>query len=338
MPTCAVGVMAHDEEPTIGRALRAILDQKVESATITAVVVVSSGSRDATDHIVRAMAAEDVRVHLLTEPERRGKISADNLFFSTFPAELYALCNADVILEAGALEALLAPLRDPTVGIVGARVRPRVAAGRERGFFDFANHLLWEIHHRVVLVQPKMGEAVAFRPLVDRIPEEVIADEAFLEATAHARGLKVVYAAEANVSAGCPLALGEYFSVRRRNTCAHELLNRRLGHPVATLSAAPIVRALREMIGERLRRQRSSSAERPQFATFVRDGIWLIAVVALEVAARGAGKLDARYAPHRHVRWRMARSARRPSVVIPPPFASSRFAADTGRCHSEPAA
>jgi GT2 family glycosyltransferase len=155
--------------------LQAILDQHVESAEITAVVVVSSGSTDGTERIVREIAAREPRVHLLTEPERRGKISADNLFFAHFPAERYVLCNADVLPAPGALELLLAPLCDPTVGIVGSRVYPRVQTGRGRGFFDFANHLLWEIHHRVTIDQPKMGEAVAFRPLVDRIPEEAIA-------------------------------------------------------------------------------------------------------------------------------------------------------------------
>lgn len=312
-PTCAVGVMAYDEEFTIAEVLRAILDQRVESADVTAVVVVSSGCSDGTESIVREIAAREPRVHLLTESERRGKISADNLFFAHFPADLYVLCNADVLPAPGALELLLAPLRDPAVGIVGSHVYPRVRTGRDRGFFDFANQLLWEIHHRVTIDQPKMGEAVAFRPLVDRIPEDVIADEAYLEAVAHARGLRVVYATEAKVTGGAPLTLVDYFQVRRRNTCAHEVLHRRFHHQVATLSAGPIVRTLATMVGERLRRARGGGAAAG--AELLRVATWTVGTVALEVAARMTGKLDARLAPQRHQRWHMARSARRPTAV-----------------------
>jgi biofilm PGA synthesis N-glycosyltransferase PgaC len=311
-PTCAVGVMAYDEEFTIGEVLRAILDQRVESADVTAVVVVASGCRDGTERIVRDIAAREPRLHLLTEPERRGKISADNLFLARFPADLYVLCNADVLPAPGAFELLLAPLRDPSVGIVGGRVHPRVRTGRRRGFFDFANHLLWEIHHRVAIDRPKMGEAVAFRPFVDRIPEAVIADEAYLEAMARARQLRVVYAMEAKVTVGAPLALVDYFQVRRRNTCAHELLHRQLRYPVATLSAGPIVRTLATMAGERLRRTRGLAEvmDLPQVA------MWTVGTVALEVAARLTGKMDARLAPDRHRRWHMARSARRPRPPV----------------------
>jgi biofilm PGA synthesis N-glycosyltransferase PgaC len=318
MPTCAVGVMAYDEEFTIGEALRSLLAQEVVSAEITAVVVVSSGSRDGTERIVREIAATDPRVHLLTEPERCGKIAADNLFFERFPADLHALCNADVILAPGALEKLIAPLRDPQVGIVGARVYPRVRTGRQRGFFDFANHLLWELHHRVVIAHPKMGEAVAFRPLVPRIPEEAVADEAYLEAIAHTRGFRVVYAADAAVSAGCPLNLVDFFKVRRRNAAAHEGLHRTLGHDVATFSAAPILRALRAMIRDRLRRARLVDIGR-----LLRDGAWMVAVAGLEAAARAAGTRDARADPYRHRRWHMARSARRPRTDAHPHHAAT---------------
>jgi glycosyltransferase involved in cell wall biosynthesis len=306
--------MAHDEAPTIAQALRALLGQDVRCAELEAVVVVSSGSRDGTDEIVRSIAADEPRVHLLTQPTRQGKISAGNLFFQSFSADLYVLCNADVILEPGALEALLEPLKDPRVGITGARVVPRVRPWQEGGLFDFANHLLWAIHHRIVLDRPKVGEAVAFRPLVDRIPEAAIADEAFLEATAHERGLEVVYVPEAIAVAGCPLSLADYFSVRRRNYCAHRLLSKNLGYEVTTLSVGPILAALWQLAREHVRCSYSGSPRIARGRAALRDVklcFWLVGVVTLEVLARGAGLLDVYLSPRRHESWRMARSARR---------------------------
>lgn len=315
LPSCVIGMMAHDEAQTISEALRALLQQDVRCAEIEAVVVVSSGSRDGTDEIVRSIAAEDPRVRLLTQPTRQGKISADNLFFESFGADLYVLCNADVILEPGALEALLGPLEDPRVGITGARVVPRVRPWQEGGFFDFANYLLWEIHHRIVLDRPKMGEAVAFRPLVDRIPEAAIADEAFLEATAHERGLEVVYVPEAIAVAGCPLSLADYFAVRRRNYCAHRLLSKNLGYEVTTLSVQPILTALLRLVRDHLRCAYAGRHWAARGRALLRDTklcLWLLGVIALEALARGVGMLDVYLAPQRHESWRMARSARRP--------------------------
>ncbi len=313
-PRCIVGVMACNEEATIGNALAAILSQQTESARVTDVVVVSSGSTDRTDDIVRSFASTDRRVHLLSEPQRRGKVHADNLFFDRFPdSELCVLCNADVILGPGSLEALLRPLRDAGVGMTGCHVIPRVRSGPDRGFFDFANHVLWKIHHEVVSEVPKMGEAVAFRRFVERIPDDMIADEAYLEATAVSLGFEVVYVAEARVSSGCPLDLADYFAVRKRNTCAHALLSRRLSHEVATLSALPILRAFSELSLQRMRRHytgRSVAAAMRHLPGDLRDGAWLVGVVGLEVAARLAGTIEARLAPDREIRWRIARSAR----------------------------
>ena len=318
-PRCIVGVMAHDEEPTIATALDAILTQVVVSAEVTDVVIVSSGSTDGTDEIVRAIAARDARVHLIIQPERRGKIDAVNYFLAHYPADLYVLCNADVILEHGALEALLQPLVDPRVGMSGGRVIPRVNLGRGRGFFDFANHVLWEIHHRLVLEQPKMGEAVAFRPFVRAIPSDLVADEAFLEATAHDLGLRVVYVPEARFSAGCPTTFGEYFEIRRRNTAAHQLLKLKLGYEVATLTARPILKVVRQIAAAHVQRTYRNATTTERAAALLRDvhdAIWFAAVVALEAGARTAGRIDARWSPARHRVWRMARSARRPLETV----------------------
>lgn len=300
-PRIVIGVMAYNEAGSIEAALEAILAQELGAATLVEVTVVSSGSTDGTDEIVRGIARRDERVALVTEPDRRGKISAVNTFLARHPGcDRYLLCNADVLLEPGAIHALLAPLEDDGVGITGVRVVPRTRAGPGRRFIDFANDLAWEVHHRLALEAPKMGEAVAFRAIVERIPEAAIADEAYLEARACARGLRIVYVPEARVRAGVPHTLREYFEVRRRNTCAHELLRRRSGYAVSTrgvLRLAPLLADAARAIPE---------------ARGSRGLVWTLAAVALESVARVRGRIDARLAPSRHVRWRIAHSARGP--------------------------
>lgn len=306
--------MAHNEAATMEAALLALLAQRVVSADVQRVVVVSSGSTDGTDDIVAAIARRAPRVHLRTQPGREGKISADNVFLSEYPARFHVLCNADVVLAPGALEALVAPLRLEGVAMTGARVVPRVRPLDEARFFDFANRLLWAVHHRLVVRTPKMGEAVAFARLVERIPEDAIADEAWLEAFATTAGYEVRYVPEAVAFAGCPLTLRDYFAVRRRNFCAHLRVERLSSHRVATLSSAAVARATFETLslGAAQRLAGASAAERlRELPRLLRFGLWTGAVVALEIAARVAGAFDAWHRSDVHRRWHMAASARR---------------------------
>ena len=49
----SVGIMAFNEEKNIGRLLKAILSQKLNQIKITEIIVVSDGSTDKTDEIVK---------------------------------------------------------------------------------------------------------------------------------------------------------------------------------------------------------------------------------------------------------------------------------------------
>lgn len=335
-PTCAVGVMAYDEAGTIATAVRALVAQRVPSADVQTIAVVSSGSRDATDEIVRALLTEDPRLRLLTEPTRRGKISAVNRFLGACPGnDLYVITNGDVVLEAGTLERLLAPFGDPGVGMTGGRVVPGATADEPASFVRFANELLWALHHRIAVERPKLGETVAFRPVVQALPLAAVADEAYLEAVMHARGLRLVYVPDAHVYNSCPRTLGEFVAVRRRNASAHWTIRARERYEVATWRVGPIFAALGALVRTHWRRVYGGRGARPvapQVARDCRAAGWLATVIVLEALARGLGILDGILAPERHVRWRIARSARIatvPRVAADPTRASAP--APTGR-------
>ncbi|HEX7600386.1 MAG TPA: glycosyltransferase, partial [Polyangiaceae bacterium] len=79
------GIMACNEEQTIGPLLEALLTSRPSGAPIEQITVVSSACRDRTDEIVRAFAVRDPRVVLIAESERRGKVAAINTFLATRP-------------------------------------------------------------------------------------------------------------------------------------------------------------------------------------------------------------------------------------------------------------
>jgi glycosyltransferase involved in cell wall biosynthesis len=108
---CSIGIMAHNEEANISRAILAILEQQAPSLRVEEVIVVASGCTDRTVPIVAEIALQEPRVHLCDQERREGKASAINLFLKLAISPVVVLIGADVIPEVSALEYLCLPWR-----------------------------------------------------------------------------------------------------------------------------------------------------------------------------------------------------------------------------------
>lgn len=280
----AVGLMAYNEAANIASSLRSILDQQGARVGALAVVVVASGCTDGTAQRAEETAAGDPRVRILVQPVREGKASAVTAFLRTAQnAEVLVLAGADTRLDPGCLEALVAPFDDPSVGMTGGRPVPVNDRGTLMGGVV---HLLWELHHEIALHGPKLGELVAFRPVVSALPSDTAVDEASLESLIRARGLRLAYAPDAVVRMKGPASAGEFVAQRRRIHAGHLRLRCQAGYAVSTLSP----RAALAAVG-RLRRR---AGVRP---------VVLAAAVALEAWARALGAWDARAGGRDHHAW-----------------------------------
>src|SRR6185503_7588070 len=85
-------------------------------------------------------------------------------------ASIVVLASADLGIADDVVELLVQRFADdPAVGMAGVRPVPANGHGTWLGAVVAAQ---WEMHHRVCLTQPKMGELVAFRAdLVERVSE-----------------------------------------------------------------------------------------------------------------------------------------------------------------------
>ncbi|MBW1803352.1 MAG: glycosyltransferase [Deltaproteobacteria bacterium] len=133
-PSVSVGVMAHNEENIIGRCLDSLINQKIQMSTIKEIIVVSSGSTDATDEIVKSYAKKNTSIRLIIQPERLGKASAINAFLSRAKGEIAVLISADVVPEPHTVEALISPFSISGVGMTGAHPIPQ---NTDRHFVGF---------------------------------------------------------------------------------------------------------------------------------------------------------------------------------------------------------
>ncbi len=234
----SVGIMAYNEEKIITRCLDAIQNQHVQSCDIEEIVVVSSGSTDTTDQLVRELAEKDPRIRLITQPSRKGKASAINEFLKVAQGDILVLESADTIAKPDTVEHLVKPFLNGKVGMTGAHPIP---VNDKKTFIGFCVHTMWELHHRLALEHPKCGEMIAFRNIISRMPTFTAVDEASLEAIIAESGLELAYAPDAIVENKGPETIHDFIKQRRRIASGHRHLFATVGHEVPTKRAGNIL-------------------------------------------------------------------------------------------------
>jgi glycosyltransferase involved in cell wall biosynthesis len=272
-------VPAHNEAANIENLLDSLLAQETKTARIIEIVVVASGCTDDTAERARNMGRGRPGVHVVVQERRAGKVAAINEYLSVRDkrADVIVLSSADLRVAPDVVEKIALCLdANPNVGMVGARPAPD---NEKDGTVSRMVHVLWELHHRVALEHPKMGELVAFRAaLVDRVSELSVVDEASVEDIVRSKGFDLAYVPDAIVTNHGPETLEEYFEQRRRIARGHYWLDFAFGYKVATMEKGSV---LSKALG--VFREEDAAGKRA-----------LAAAIAVEVAARAAGFVDAR--------------------------------------------
>ncbi len=291
MFSVSAGVIVHNEAAAIGDLLEALGGQTCAGCRITEILVVSSASTDGTDEIVAAQKRRDSRIELISQPTRRGKASAINLYLARAAGDIVLLSSGDILPAPDAVEKLVAPFADPKTGMTGGRPVP---VDRETTFIGFAVTLLWRLHHSIALETPKLGEMVAFRNIVRAIPEDTAVDEATLEALIVQAGYRLRYVPEAIIRNKGPETLTDFIRQRRRIAAGHLHLSKSLAYRVSTSGPLKILRAI----------VRQPSLTPKKIA-------WSAGVIALEALGRALGWFDFRIRKKNPVVWDIARTTKR---------------------------
>ena len=249
MPTVSIGVCAFNEERNIRACLDSIMQQSARFP-IQEILVVSSGSNDGTDGIVRQFEGRDGRFRLLRQERREGKNSAINEFLKQAKGDILVLVNADNRLDEGSLRHLLEPFEDQAVGVSGGHPVP---VNNKDSTTGFAVHMLWEMHHRISLVHPKIGELMAFRRLDKTLPTTSQSDEDLIRIELEKRGLRSVYVAEAVVFNKGPTTVADFWGQRTRVNIGEKYLKRWFDYQVPTWNRRLLFAAMLSFLGDNAR-------------------------------------------------------------------------------------
>ena len=118
LPLVSITVPVYNEEASIAETINRILAVDYPRARLQ-LLVVSDGSTDGTDEIVRSFAAQGVE--LLRLDERRGKSAAENTARRLLRGDVVVNTDASVRVHPAAIRHLVAALDDPGVGVASAR-------------------------------------------------------------------------------------------------------------------------------------------------------------------------------------------------------------------------
>lgn len=287
----SIGIMAYNEEANIGRLLQSLLGQKFIHGFLKEIFVVASGCTDKTEEIVRNFMDKDRRIKLLIQPQREGKASAINLFLSKASGDILILESGDTVPDQGSLNMLVEPFKDPSIGMTGAHPIP---VNQKSRFIGFAVHLMWSLHHQIALSTPKLGELVAFRNFVRKIPRDTAVDEASIEAIVREAGYQLRYVPEAIVRNKGPENIRDFIKQRRRIAAGHKHLLRKQNYQVSTYNSFRILAIL-------LR----------EHSWNLRDTIWTLGAIGLEIIGRIIGYYDFSIQKKNPFIWDIASSTKR---------------------------
>ncbi|WCN13649.1 glycosyltransferase [Marinomonas mediterranea] len=210
-----LGIPVYNEEKNIGLLLSEIESWKKDIE----IIVVSSGSSDSTDNIVRSF--RDVK--LVVEESRKGKVSALNKITSMARGDVIIFTDGDVLLEKESIDALEKHFEDRDAVACTGRVVPIDGNSIIMNRLSLISCQVWD-EHRINCVHSggflyPTGYLHAVRKSVIKtidIDNQVINDDAVIGVLLFDQGITYKYCREAVVKVKFPDNLSDYFRQKVR--------------------------------------------------------------------------------------------------------------------------
>jgi cellulose synthase/poly-beta-1,6-N-acetylglucosamine synthase-like glycosyltransferase len=216
----SVIITAYREARTIGQAIDAFLPQLPQDAEILVVCPDPETIKVADEYASRYPAVGHV------PDAQRGKPAAINAGLKAARGDIIVLSDGDVVVADDALEPLLAPFADPQVGAVSGRP---LSASPRATLMGCWSHLLVDSAHRMRLDRQRTGDFIfgsgylfaLRRGLIERIPEDALAEDAVISHRIAEQGYHIRYAPQAHVFVKYPTTYRDWLRQKVRSAGGH---------------------------------------------------------------------------------------------------------------------
>ena len=213
----SVIITAFREAATVGRAIEAFLSQLPTDAEILIVCPDPETTVVVDDYAARYPVVRHVADH-----PQRSKPAALNVGLKAARGEVIVLSDGDVVVAKDALALLLAPFADPRVGAVSGHP---VSVNPRDTLLGYWSHLLTEAIHQMRLARDWAGQFLvcsgylfAFRrALVERVPEDALAEDAVISHFIARQGYRIRYAPRARVFVKYPTTYRDWLRQKVRS-------------------------------------------------------------------------------------------------------------------------
>jgi cellulose synthase/poly-beta-1,6-N-acetylglucosamine synthase-like glycosyltransferase len=206
-------ITAYREPATIGLAIESILPQIADREAEIIVICPDEET---------AQSAACYGVTVLHD-SGRGKPAALNMGLERASGDVIIMTDGDVYVDAGAIQALLEPFSDPCTGAVSGR--PVSLSPRET-MLGYWSHLLTDAGaHTERLKRDSAGQFFVCsgylyairRGLVERIPENALAEDAVVSHLIGEQGYRIRYAPQAKVFVRYPATYSDWLKQKVRS-------------------------------------------------------------------------------------------------------------------------
>jgi cellulose synthase/poly-beta-1,6-N-acetylglucosamine synthase-like glycosyltransferase len=199
-PLVSIVLSVHNEGKRIAGKLQDCLNLQYPRERLE-ILVVSDGSTDATEDLVREFAARDPRIRLF-HTERVGKSCAQNLAIGNARGEILLLTDAETRIPPDGLQQIVRNFADPQVGLVTVVVKlgePGDAVSKGQGLYWRYEFWLRQAESDLGILATAGGCALAMRRELFLPMESCYGDDCVLPLDVRLQGYRVVQDPEATV-------------------------------------------------------------------------------------------------------------------------------------------
>lgn len=220
-PTVTVAVSAYNEEANIGAFLSSVLIQKELSFKLKKIIVISDGSVDDTEKVVKSLRSS--KIELIRHKERLGKSSRLNEIYTFLDSDILVQSDCDVVFShSKVIHDLIQPiLNDKRVGMCGGNPKPLAAQTYLEKAVNYTCEAYCKFRAEVRggnNLFSADGRLLAFRADFIKfvhVPEDMIANDAFAYFCCLHKGYKYKYVQSAIVWYRSPQTIADQI---RQNT------------------------------------------------------------------------------------------------------------------------